>query len=54
MGAIGSTEKGELVSVRAVQPALVARWYGTDLRLTFDSAADRDAAAAMLVGARAP
>jgi len=54
MGAIGSTEKGELVSVRSVQPALMVRWYGTDLRLTFDSATDRDAAAAMLAGARAP
>ena len=54
MGVMGSTEKGEVVSVRGVQPALLARWYGTDLRLTFGSADDRDAAATMLAQVRAP
>lgn len=54
MGALGSTEKGEVVSVRNVQPALMARWYGTDLRLTFGSATDRDSAATMLALVRAP
>ena len=54
MGVLGSTEKGEVVTVRSVEPALLARWYGTDLRLTFGSTADRDAAATMLAQVRAP
>ncbi len=54
MGVMGSIEKGEVVSVRGVQPALLARWYGTDLRLTFGSAEDRDAAATMLAQVRSP
>lgn len=54
MGVMGSTEKGEVVTVRSVQPALLARWYGTDLRLIFGSADDRDGAAAMLAQVRAP
>jgi hypothetical protein len=45
IGALGSVERGEVVRVGGVRPALWAHWFGTDLRLTFESAAERDLAA---------
>jgi len=45
IGALGSVERGEVVRVSDVRPALWAHWFGTDLRLTFGSAAERDLAA---------
>jgi len=45
IGALGSVERGEVVRVGDVRPALWAHWFGTDLRLTFESAAERDLAA---------
>ena len=47
IGALGSVERGEVVRVGDVRPALWAHWFGTDLRLTFGSAAERDIAAAI-------
>jgi hypothetical protein len=47
IGALGSVERGEVVRVGGVRPALWAHWFGTDLRLTFGSAAERDLAAAI-------
>jgi hypothetical protein len=47
IGALGSVERGEVVRVGDVRPALWAHWFGTDLRLTFGSAAERDLAAAI-------
>jgi hypothetical protein len=44
VGALGSVERGEVVRIGDVRPALWAHWFGTDLRLTFASAADRDLA----------
>ncbi len=44
-GVLGRVERGEVVSLAGVQPALWAHWYGTDLRMTFSTAADRDHAA---------
>jgi hypothetical protein len=46
-GALGSVERGEVVRVGDVRPALWAHWFGTDLRLMFESAAERDLAAAI-------
>jgi hypothetical protein len=45
IGALGSVERGEVVRVGDVRPALWAHWFGTDLRLTFGSTEDRDLAA---------
>jgi hypothetical protein len=47
IGALGSVERGEVVRVGDVRPALWAHWFGTDLRLMFESAAERDLAAAI-------
>jgi hypothetical protein len=44
-GLLGSVERGEVVSLGRVEPALWAHWYGTDLKMTFGSVADRDRAA---------
>lgn len=44
IGALGSVERGEVVRIGDVRPAIWAHWFGTDLRLTFQSAADRDLA----------
>lgn len=44
VGALGSVERGEVVRIGGVRPALWAHWFGTDLRLTFASAEDRDIA----------
>lgn len=45
IGALGSVERGEVVRIGDVRPALWAHWFGTDLRLTFGSTEDRDLAA---------
>lgn len=45
IGALGSVERGEVVRIGDVRPALWAHWFGTDLRLTFGSPEDRDLAA---------
>jgi hypothetical protein len=47
IGALGSVERGEVVRVGDVRPALWAHWFGTDLRLMFGSAPERDLAAAI-------
>jgi hypothetical protein len=52
-GVLGRVERGEVISLAGVRPALWAHWYGTDLRMTFSTAADRDRAAE-LVGAGGP
>ena len=44
IGLLGRVERGEVVSLGGVRPALWAHWYGTDLRMTFESAAARDLA----------
>ncbi len=44
IGALGSVERGEVVRIGDVRPALWAHWFGTDLRMTFESVADRDLA----------
>ena len=48
IGALGSIERGEMVYLRGVRPALWVRWFGTSLRMTFDSSAERDMAARMI------
>ena len=50
IGALGSIEPGEVVSLRRVRPALWVRWFGTNLRITFDTAADRDLAVRLIGG----
>jgi hypothetical protein len=45
LGLLGRVERGEVVTMRRVQPALWAHWYGTDLRMTFESVTARDLAA---------
>jgi hypothetical protein len=49
-GRLGSVERGEVTSLSGVRPALWAHWYGTDLRMNFASAADRDRAAELIGG----
>jgi hypothetical protein len=49
-GLLGRVERGEVVSLNGVRPALWAHWYGTDLRMTFESAAARDLAADLVSG----
>jgi hypothetical protein len=53
-GLLGRVERGEVVSMRRVQPALWAHWYGTDLRMTFESVAARDLAANVVERVGAP
>jgi hypothetical protein len=45
LGTLGSVERGEVVSLHGRRPALWAHWFGADLRLTFETAAERDLAA---------
>lgn len=54
LGALGSVERGEVVRIGDVRPALWAHWFGTDLRLTFASAEERDLAARIARGAGPP
>lgn len=49
-GLLGQVERGEVVALSGVRPALWAHWFGTNLRLTFDSPADRDYAARVAQG----
>lgn len=49
-GLLGQVERGEVVALGGVRPALWAHWFGTNLRLTFDSTADRDYAARVAEG----
>lgn len=49
-GRFVSVERGEVTSLTGVRPALWAHWYGTDLRMNFASAADRDRAAELVRG----
>jgi hypothetical protein len=53
-GALGGLERGEDVYLGGVRPALWAHWFGTDLRITFASASDRDLAADLVSGAGTP
>ncbi len=53
-GLLGRVERGEVVSLRGVRPALWAHWYGTDLRMTFEAVAARDLAADLVGPDRAP
>ena len=53
-GLLGRVERGEVVSLSGVRPALWAHWYGTDLRMTFESTAARDLAADLLSRGGAP
>jgi len=54
LGALGGIERGEVISLRGRRPALWAHWFGTDLRLTFDSTEDRDLAAQAIATAGPP
>jgi hypothetical protein len=49
-GLLGQVERGEVVTLTGVQPALWAHWFGTNLRLTFANAEDRDDAARVAAG----
>jgi hypothetical protein len=53
-GLLGRVERGEVVSLGGVRPALWAHWYGTDLRMTFESVAARDLAAGLVSRRGAP
>jgi hypothetical protein len=53
-GLLGSVERGNVVSLAGVRPALWAHWYGTDLRMTFASDAERERAAELVGGSGAP
>jgi hypothetical protein len=53
-GLLGHVERGSVVSLAGVRPALWAHWYGTDLRMTFESEADRDRAADLVSRGGAP
>jgi hypothetical protein len=47
-GLLGRVERGHLMSLAGVRPALWAHWFGTDLRMTFPTEADRDRAAELI------
>jgi hypothetical protein len=51
---LGRIERGSVVRLSGVRPALWAHWYGTDLRMTFESEAARDAAADVVAGGSGP
>jgi hypothetical protein len=53
-GVLGRIERGSVVSLAGVRPALWAHWYGTDLRMTFESQSDRDRAADLVSRGGAP
>jgi hypothetical protein len=53
-GVLGSVERRNVVSLSGDRPALWAHWYGTDLRMTFSSVADRDLAASLVERGAAP
>jgi hypothetical protein len=43
-----------VIRLTGERPALWAHWYGTDLRMTFESEAARDAAAEVVAGGGGP
>jgi hypothetical protein len=47
-GLLGRVERGHVVSLAGVRPALWAHWFGTDLRMTFSTETDRDRAAVLI------
>jgi hypothetical protein len=47
-GTLGSVERGYVIRLHGRRPALWIHWFGTDLRLVFESEADRDMAAAAI------
>jgi hypothetical protein len=48
LGGLGTTEFGDLLSVRSVLPALRVGWFGSNLLLVFSDRGARDAAAAIV------
>jgi hypothetical protein len=48
LGSLGTTEFGDLLTVRSVLPALRIGWFGSNLLLVFPDRGSRDAAAAMV------
>ena len=48
LGGLGTTEFGDLLTVRSVLPALRIGWFGSNLLLVFPDRGSRDAAAAMV------
>jgi hypothetical protein len=48
LGGLGGTEPGDWLMVRSHRPALRVDWFGSNLLLVFEEAADRDAANAMI------
>jgi hypothetical protein len=52
-GLLGRVERGHVTSLSGVRPALWAHWFGTDLRMTFSTEADRDRAEE-LIGSGSP
>jgi hypothetical protein len=53
-GLLGRVERGSVIRLTGERPALWAHWYGTDLRMTFESEAARDAAADLVAGGGGP
>lgn len=52
--AVSGLQRGRLAWLRGSRPAAWLNWYRTDLRVAFDTEADRDAAAALLSAVTAP
>lgn len=50
LGGLGTTEFGDLLTVRSVRPALRVGWFGSNLLLVFADRGARDAAAAIVRG----
>ncbi len=48
LGGLGGTEPGEQLTVRQQRPALKVDWFGSNVLLVFETAADRDAADRMI------
>lgn len=48
LGGLGTTEPGDLLTVRSHRPALKVDWFGSNVLLVFEDAAARDAANAMI------
>lgn len=48
LGGLGTTEPGDLLTVRSHRPALKVDWFGSNVLLLFEDAAARDAANAMI------
>ena len=52
LGGLGTTEFGDLLTVRSVLPALRIGWFGSNVMLVFPDRGSRDAAAAMVRASR--